>query len=153
MYRATIGKDPSFISANQPVTVRNAAGAAAFHKASDDVDSGDTELAAGATVTLTDGQYFISASSTEIVVTELKIGAFEDVAVADDLTVGGDAAIIGNATVTGNVEIDGELNHDGAKVGFFGIAPAARPEVKKAELTANELATELAKLGIVKVEA
>lgn len=57
------------------------------------------------------------------------------------------------ALVEGALELDGDLNHDGTKIGFFGIAPAVRPEVKKAALTANELATALATMGIVKVEA
>lgn len=51
------------------------------------------------------------------------------------------------------LEIDGDLNHDGEKAGFFGIAPAIRPEVKKVALTADELAAALATLGIVKIEA
>lgn len=143
MFRATIGQTAVFIYATpeQPKEILNGAGADCFYKATQDVDSGDTKLEAGKSVEITDGKWFVSSSSTELVVRDLAAGAFEDAVVADDLTVRGD------------VEIDGELNHDGAKVGFFGVAPAARPEVKKAELTANELATELAKLGIVKVEA
>lgn len=148
MFRATIGQVATFIyaSAEQPMEVLNGAGADCFYKATKDVDSGDTKLEAGKTVQLTDGRWFVSASSTEIVVRELKTATLEDATIADDLTVGGDAA------VAGNVEIDGELNHDGAKVGVFGKAPAVQPEVKKAELTANELATALASLGIVKIE-
>ena len=33
----------------------------------------------------------------------------------------------GNVTITGAAEIDGDLNHDGSNVGFYGIAPGARP--------------------------
>jgi hypothetical protein len=165
MFRATIGKTAKFISAQSPVEVLNAAGAALFYKEADDVDSGDTELAAGASVQITSGQYFISASTSEIVVRELKTEAVEDLTVADDLavtddlTVGGDAAVTGAVSVTGKttakgeLEVDGDLNHDGTKVGFMGSAPVAASTVKKAELTANELATELAKMGLVKIEA
>lgn len=50
------------------------------------------------------------------------------------------------------IEVDGDLNHDGTKVGLFGTAPAAQPEVKKEGLTADELAAALAGLGIVAIE-
>jgi hypothetical protein len=33
----------------------------------------------------------------------------------------------GNIVTAGSIEIDGDLNHDGTAVGFFGVAPAARP--------------------------
>jgi hypothetical protein len=33
----------------------------------------------------------------------------------------------GDFVIAGSVEIDGNLNHDGSLVGFFGVAPAARP--------------------------
>lgn len=59
----------------------------------------------------------------------------------------------GGLITTGEANVGGDLNHDGSKVGLYGVAPATRPEVKKAALTADELAAKLATLGIVKVEA
>lgn len=50
---------------------------------------------------------------------------------------------------TGGTGIEAESG----KIGFFGKAPAVRPEVKKAALTADELAVKLASLGLIKIEA
>lgn len=156
--RITINStEATYIAADNshPVEVLNAAGRACFHKNAPDVDSGDTELEVGKAVELTDGAWFVTAAGT----TELNVREMDSVVVGDDLTVAGNAAVSGAATVggklhaEGEVEIEGELNHDGAKVGFFGSAPVAQSTVKKAALTANELATELAKMGLVKIEA
>jgi len=144
MFRITIGKEAVYIAADpsEPKELHNLGGDAAFYKVAPDVDSGDTELAEGATAEITAGVYVLSTSKTE-----LGVRALENVDVADDLTVSG------KVTARGEVEVDGDLNHDGAKAGFFGVAPAARPEVKKEELTAGELALALEELGLVDVEA
>lgn len=141
MYRATIGTTAVFIYATpeHPQEILNGAGADCFYKATQDVDSGDTKLEAGKTVEITDSKWFVSSSSTELVVRDVPAGSFEDVAIADDLTVKGD------------VNVAGELNHDGAKVGFFGTAPAAQPDLKPpAEVTAKELGEALVTLGLIK---
>lgn len=153
MFRATIGVTAVFIYATpeQPKEILNGAGADCFYKAAQDVDSGDTKLAAGATVQLTDSRWFVSASSTELVVRDLKAGTFEDAVVNDDLTVTDDLAVGGDATVTGAANLAGDLNHDGTKVGFFGTAPAAQPDLKPAaEVTAKELGEALVTLGLIK---
>lgn len=152
MFRATIGNKATFIyaDAQHPQEVLNAAGSALFRKASEDVDSGDTELAAGASVQLTDSQWFISAGSSEVVVRELKAGDFEDVTAADDLVSGDDATVGDKLIVNGEAELNGDLNHDGAKAGFFGAAPVAKPNVKPAaEVNAKELCEALEKLGLI----
>ena len=143
MFRATIGKVARFIDASPefPKEVLNAGPGDIFHKAAADVDSGDTELEPDKTVQITEGTWFVSTTSAEGVFRELKVGRFEDATIADDLTVGGDA------------EINGALNHDGTKVGFTGSTPIVPPEVKKAELTAGELAEALEELGLVTIEA
>lgn len=33
----------------------------------------------------------------------------------------------GKLLVSGEIELDGSLNHDGTTVGFYGVAPTARP--------------------------
>lgn len=156
--RITVRSDEAtYIAADaqHPVEVLNAAGRDCFRKNARDVDSGDTELELGKSVELTEGMWFITAAGT----TELNVREMDSVHVGDNLAVDGTAKVSGAATVggklhaEGEVEIEGELNHDGAKVGFCGSAPVAPSTVKKAALTANELATELAKMGLVKIEA
>jgi hypothetical protein len=147
MFRATVKKEAVYVSADaqHPKEILNAAGAAMFRKTAADVDSGDTELAAGAAVQITDGHWFVSAGSSEIVVTDVKVGAFEDASTVDDLTVGD------KLVVNGEAELNGDLNHDGAKAGFFGAAPAAQPDLKPAaEVTAKELGEALVTLGLIK---
>jgi hypothetical protein len=156
--RITVGSgEATYIAADahHPVEVLNAGARDVFHKTARDVDSGDTKLEAGKSVELTDGSWFITAAAS----TELNVREMDSVHVGDDLSVAGDATVSGAATVAGKVhaegelEVEGDLNHDGAKVGFCGSAPVAPSTVKKAALTANELATELAKMGLVKIEA
>lgn len=147
--RATVGKAEAVYvpaDAKNPKEVLNAPGGAAmFRKTAEDVDTGDTELAAGSVVQITDGHWFISAGTSEIVVTDLKVGTFEDASTVDDLTVGD------KLVVNGELEANGDLNHDGAKVGFFGTAPAAQPDVKPAaEVSAKELGEALVTLGLIK---
>lgn len=146
MFRATVGKVAIFIDATPefPKEVLNAGPGDIFHKNEKDVDSGDTKLAAGSVVEITEGTWFVSTTTAEGVFRELKAGNFIDLVTTDDLTVG-DKLI-----VNGEAELNGDLNHDGAKVGFFGIAPAARPKKKApAEVTAKELAEALETLGLV----
>lgn len=147
MYRASIHGTPVFVYATseQPKEVLNGAGADCFYKATKDVDSGDTKLAAAASVELTDARWFVSASSTELVVRDIPASSFNDASTADDFTVG-DKLI-----VNGEAELNGDLNHDGAKVGFFGTAPAAQPDIKPAaEVSAKELGEALVTLGLIK---
>lgn len=156
MFQITQNTEATYIAADpgQPKEILNLAGSDLFYKNAADVDSGDTKLEAGQSAVLTEGVYIVSAERTEVGVREL-----ENFEVGDNLTVAGTAHVAGAATVTGKlhaegeVEIEGDLNHDGTKVGFCGSAPVAPSTVKKAALTANELATELAKMGLVKIEA
>lgn len=139
--RLTVGKSAVYIAADSehPMEIHNAAGAAIFHKNAADVDTGDTELAVGSTLEITEGTYFISAASAEINVREVDSKTIDaDLTVGDKLTVGGE------------LEANGDLNHDGAKAGFFGTAPAARPKKKApAEISAKELAEGLETLGLL----
>lgn len=162
MFRAQVRSDrPTYVPADaeHPVQIINAAGGDLFHKAAPDVDTGDVKLETGESVTTTDGLFLISDVTCEIVVREIEVVTVQDVVAAgdvtagDDLTVGDDATIGDKLVVNGEAELNGDLNHDGAKVGFFGKAPVAPSQVKKAALTANELATELAKMGLVTIEA
>lgn len=141
MFRATVKSDEvTFISADaeHPVEIINAAGDDLFRKTAPDVDSGDTELESGAAVVVTDGQYLVSKSSSEIVAREVKAGTFEQ------------ATITGKLIVDGELEANGDINHDGAKAGFFGTAPAARPKKKApAEVSAKEIAEGLETLGLL----
>lgn len=140
----TVGKvDAVQITATpeRQAKIHKTEGGKVFYKTAADVDTEDTEIAAGTPVTVEGTVWVISESATKLLVEHPEGLTQQDVTVNDKLQVEGEA------------ELNGDINHDGSKVGFFGVAPAARPEVKKAELTANELATELAKLGIVKVEA
>lgn len=124
-----------------PVEVLNAQGHPIFYKTAADVDSGDTELAVGSKVEITDGTWFIAAAhtSSEVHVREL-----------DSLAVGDNLSVAGKLHAEGEVEIEGDLNHDGTKVGFFGAAPAAKPNVKPAaEVNAKELCEALEKLGLI----
>jgi hypothetical protein len=152
MFRATIGRTARFINASPefPMEVLNAAGGAIFHKNAADVDSGDTELASGSTVQITEGTWFVSTTSAEGVFRELKTVHVEDSIVGDDLTVADDATIGDKLVVGGEAELNGDLNHDGAKVGFIGAAPVAAQAVKPAaEVTAKELCEALEKFGLV----
>lgn len=152
MFRATIKKEAVFINASAefPVEVLNAAGGKLFFKNEKDVDSGDTELASGATVQITEGTFFVSTTSAEGVFRELKTGRFEDGVFTDDLTVADDATIGDKLVVNGEVELNGDLNHDGAKIGFFGAAPVAKKNVKPAaEVSAKELYEALEAYGLL----
>lgn len=156
MFQITLKDEAIYIAADpgEPKEILNLAGSDIFYKNAPDVDSGDTKLEAGQSAVLTEGVYIVSDGHSEVGVREL-----ENLDIRDNLSVAGTAHVAGAATVAGKlhaegeVEIEGELNHDGAKVGFCGSAPVAPSTVKKAALTANELATELAKMGIVKIEA
>ena len=71
--------------------------------------------------------------------------------VADVVTLEDDLAVEGALVVDGQAELNGDLNHDGTKVGFFGTAPAAQPDLKPAaEVTAKELGEALVTLGLIK---
>jgi hypothetical protein len=153
--RITVRSDEAaYIAADthHPVEVLNAGTHDVFYKTARDVDSGDTKLEAGKTVEVTDGTWFVTAAAT----TELNVREMDSFRVGDDLSVGGDATVTGAATVGGKLhaegeaEIEGELNHDGAKAGFFGTAPVAKPNVKPAaEVNAKELCEALEKLGLI----
>lgn len=145
---------PVFINASPefPQEVHNVAGNVVFHKNAADVDSGDTELGEGESVQITEGRYFISTTTSTVVVRELTAKTFEDVATVDDLTVGD------KLTVVGEAELDGALNHDGTKAGFLGAAPVAVQEVAKEEgeekkATVAELQEALEAFGLIKEEA
>jgi len=160
VFQFTLKTVPIYIaaSAETPKEVRNLAGGKVYHKAEPDVDSGDTELAEGGTVQITEGKYFVAASVSEIGVKELKTSTVEDLTTVDDLTVGDDLSVAGDATVTGTANLDGTIDHDGAKVGFFATAPAARPKVAKKEgeekkATVAELQEALETLGLIEEEA
>jgi hypothetical protein len=140
----TVGSDKAVEIAASPeyqAKIHRMEGGKVFYKTASDVDTGDTEIEGGTPVTVEGSVWVVSASRTRILVEHPEGATLQDATVSDKLIVNGEA------------ELNGDLNHDGSKVGLFGVAPAVRPEVKKAALTANELATELAKLGIVKVEA
>lgn len=70
--RITVSRDPIYIAADpqSPKEIFNAAGSAVFHKSARSVGSGDTELAAGGTVEITEGRWFISLGSAELFVRE-----------------------------------------------------------------------------------
>ena len=154
MFQFTLETRATYVAADpsEPKEILNLAGAKAFYKTASDVDSGDTELAAGASVTITAGTYFVSASHSEIGVREL-----DNLIVEDNLTVAGTGTVVGAATIGGKLtadgeaELNGDLNHDGTKVGFFGTAPAAQPDLKPAaEVTTKELGEALVTLGLIK---
>lgn len=121
---ATVKTRPVFISADSrhPKEVLNVAGAALFHKTAPDVDSGDTELAVGSAVQITDGTYFVTLSSTEINVHELETVSAEDVTAVDDLTVGDDLKVAGLATVGETLAVTGVTTPSGGVA-----APSALP--------------------------
>lgn len=148
MFQFTLKTEATYVAADpsEPKEVLNLAGAKAFYKTAKDVDSGDTELAEGKAVSITEGTYFVSASRSEIGVREL-----DNVAIGDNLSVAGTAHVVGKTTLDGEAELNGDLNHDGTKVGFFGTAPAAQPDIKPAaEATAKEICEALVTLGLVK---
>lgn len=133
-------------SAESPAIIVNGTGGALFHKNAPDVDSGDSELANGESVTVEVPTWIVSASATRVYVLYPDRVRVEDVIATDDLT------------VTDDVTIGGDLNHDGDKAGFFATAPAARPEVAKDEgeekkATVAELQEALETLGLIEQEA
>ncbi len=146
---------PTYVSADsdEQKEVSVSSGATVYYKTAADVDSGDTALAVGESVAISQGTYFISASTSKVQVRDLKTANLADLTVAGTANVSGATTVGGKLHAEGEIEIEGDLNHDGTKVGFCGSAPVAPSTVKKAALTANELATELAKMGIVKIEA
>lgn len=151
---------PRYIHASPqfPVEVVHTAGGVVYHKNKDDVDSGDTELAEAGTVQITEGTFFIAATTATVTVRELTAKTYEDVTSVDDMTVGDDLTVSGDATVTGTANLDGTVDHDGAKAGFFGTAPAERPTVAKKEgeekkATVAELQEALETLGLIEEEA
>lgn len=152
MFRATVGRIAIFIDASTefPKEVLNAAGGKIFFKNAADVDSGDTELASGATTVITEGTWFVSTTSAEGVFRDLKVGRFQDVAAAGDITAGDDVTVGDKLIVNGEAELNADLNHDGAKIGFFGVAPAARKNVKPAaEVNAKEICEALEAYGLL----
>lgn len=147
--RITVSSDEAtYVAADRqhPVEILNAGTHDVFHKNARDVDSGDTKLEAGKTVELTEGAWFITAAAS----TELNVRDMDNVHVGDNLTVDGAGTVTGKLHAEGEVEIEGDLNHDGTKVGFFGTAPVAKPNVKPAaEVNAKELCEALEKLGLI----
>jgi hypothetical protein len=140
MFRATIKKDAVYIdaSAEHPKTVFNAAGGKLFRKNADDVDSGDTELAPAAVVEITEGMWFVSTTSAEVVVRDVNVSNVDQVVASGKIVAGGEA------------QIKGDLNHDGTKIGFFGAAPVAKKNVKPAaEVSAKEIYEALEAYGLL----
>jgi hypothetical protein len=124
----------------------NMTGGKLFYKNEADVDTGDTELANGASVTTEETLWIISETQTKVLVEHL------DGLTVQDFTVNDKTAVIGE------LEVDGVINHDGAKVGFCGAAPVAPPEVAKEEgeekkATVAELQEALEALGLIEEEA
>lgn len=134
MFRATVKKDAVYVdaSAEFPKQVFHGPGGKLFHKNADDVDNGDSETAAAATLEISEGTWFVSDTSTEIVVRDVKVTTTDRIVVA------------------GEAQIKGELNHDGTKIGFFGAAPVAKKNVKPAaEVSAKEIYEALEAYGLL----
>lgn len=90
-----------------------------YYKATDDVDSGDTEVASGATATFTATQWIISAGNSRILQEHLVGTTSQDSTILDDLSVGDDASVTDDLTVTGtttsgDVAVTGPVNITGA---------------------------------------
>lgn len=136
-----LGKTARLINASPTyqATITNGSGGKIFYKTSEDVGTGDTEIAVGASVTVENIVWVISATNSTVTVTHPTGGTFQDIVVTDKLMAKGEA------------EIDGALNHDGETAGFFGKTPAKQPDVAAAgSVTAKELCEALETLGLVK---
>lgn len=57
----------------QPKNIINQSGGTAYYKATSDVSSGDTALTVGSSVTITAGEYFISASTSKLRVEDVAV--------------------------------------------------------------------------------
>lgn len=113
-----IGTTARYIAADptQQKTITNLLGGTIYYKATSDVDAEDTAVTKGNSVTITAGQYFISASTSKILIEDVPAPAFgQDVSVGDDLTVKDTLTVTGATTLTGAVTTTG------------GIAPASAP--------------------------
>lgn len=96
-------------SASDPAQIVNLSGGTLYYKNAADVDSGDSSLANGASVTVTAPNWVIGVSGAPVKVLVLRN---ED---------------RGDIGVQAGANIVGALNHDGSTVGLYGVTPAARP--------------------------
>ena len=81
-----------------PEKLTNGGASTLYYKTASDVDSGDTALTSGANVTITDGEWFVSALSSQVLVEDLGISAYE----ASD-TINGTLSVGGVTTLTGGI--------------------------------------------------
>jgi len=83
--------------------IMNGGGGALFYKTAEDVDTGDTELAVGASVTVEAVNWIISASRSTVLI-EHPVGlAVQDATIGDDLSVKDTLTVTGATTLTGGV--------------------------------------------------
>lgn len=148
-FSTTLTAVATYIAASPefPTEILNVAGGKVFHKNKSDVSSSDTELKEGGTVQITEGQYFISATKSEVFVRELVAKTFEDVTVVDDLTVGDDLEVKGLAkvtetlTVTGATTVTGGVVSSGAVTGVWagGFVPTVATDGTDTAVAAKAL--------------
>ncbi len=82
-------------AAGEQVTIRNASGSTLYYGEAEDVDSGDTSVAEGASATFTDDKWIVSAGTSQVSLTTLVSPSVEDLNVADDVAVTGDLVVAG----------------------------------------------------------
>lgn len=123
-----VGKvTPKLINASptNQAKIINGGGGALFYKSADDVDTGDTELAVGASVTVEAVNWIISASRSNVMIEHPQGLAPQDVTVGDDLVVKDTLAVTGTTALTGALTPTGGVVSASAAPGFWagGYAP------------------------------
>ena len=90
-------------SAKDPATISNVSGGTLYYKNAADVDTGDSTLANGASVEVSEPNWVVAASGAPVKVQILRNADRDD------------------------TRTTGKFAHSGTTVGFYGVTPAARP--------------------------
>lgn len=78
----------------------NGGGSKLFYKTEADVDTGDTEVAVGASVTVENVVFIISEGRSNVTIEHKEAPSYQDVTITDDLTVTDSLTVSGGATIT-----------------------------------------------------
>ena len=111
--RLFVGATKAIFLAGSPerqVKIANGGEKKVFYKNASDVDTGDTEIAAGASATLEESVWVISESTgAHITVSHPEGQTVQDLTVADDLTISGSLTVTEGVTATGTSTIAGTV--------------------------------------------
>lgn len=93
--------------------ISNGSGGELFYKNASDVDTGDTGLAVGASVTTEENLWIISETQSKVYVQHVEGKTVQDLTTTDDVTVGDDAEVKGKLTVVETSTLKGNVTAEG----------------------------------------